>query len=145
MSIAVSAIVRPSSGLRLLHAGLCGCVSASAWACPGWPLQLLCVLAGIAGWYFGRIHREAFRLDIYGVGQIRLTVYQQTGKENSGAPQRLLDGSTLWPGLLLLRLGDTDGRVTVLPVLPDSVIPADFRALALACRALAAHAGPHEK
>jgi toxin CptA len=132
MSIAVSVIVRPSLGLRIAHAGLCCCVLASAVACPGVVAPLLCCLSGLLGWLFGRQPGIARRLDISGVGQVRLTVYQQTG-----TVLRLLDGTTLWPGLLLLRLGDDDGRVRVLVVLPDSLVQGERRALALACRAAA--------
>ena len=132
MSIAVSVIVRPSPGLRVAHAGLCCCVMASAAVCPGLAAPLLCLLAGVLGWLFGRPSGIARRLDISGVGQVRLTVYQQTA-----AVLRLLDGTTLWPGLLLLRLGDDDGGACVLVVLPDSVAPSERRALALACRAAA--------
>ncbi|MFS2003447.1 hypothetical protein ACEN9F_07425 [Duganella sp. CT11-25] len=132
MSIAVSVIVRPSSVLRVAHAGLCCCVMASAAVCPGVAAPWLCVLAGVFGWLFGRPPGIARRLDISGVGQVRLTVYQQTG-----APLRLLDGTTLWPGLLLLRLGGADGGGHVLVVLPDSVARPERRALALACRAAA--------
>jgi toxin CptA len=132
MSIAVSVIVRPSSVLRLAHAGLCCCVMASAAVCPGVAAPSLCVLAGVLGWWRGRPAGIASRLDISGVGQVRLTVYQQTG-----AALRLLDGSTLWPGLLLLRLGGGDGPARALVVLPDSVARPERRALALACRAAA--------
>ncbi|NVD74815.1 hypothetical protein HUX88_30460 [Duganella sp. BJB1802] len=135
MSIAVSVIVRPSSGLQLLHAGLCCGVLASAVACPGWCAPLCCALAGLLGLWRGRPCRNARQLDISGVGQLRLTVYQKTG-----VVLRLLDGSTIWPGLLLLRLGDGDGQAQVVAVLPDSVTRADWRALSLACRAIAARA-----
>jgi hypothetical protein len=149
MSIAVTVIVRTSASLRLAHAGLCCCVVTSAAACPGRVAPLLCVLAGLAGWWWGRPPRKACTLDISGVGQLRLTVYQQIG-----TTLRLLDGSTLWPGLLLLRLGDGgsnddsrgdshgnssgDGRVRTLVVLADSVSRPELRALSLACRAVAA-------
>ena len=132
MSIAVSVIARPSSVLRVAHAGLCCCVMTSAAACPGVVAPLLCVLAAVLGWLFGRPSANACTLDVSGVGQVRLTVYQQTG-----GVLRWLDGTTLWPGLLLLRLGGDDGGVHVLLVLPDSVARAERRALALACRAAA--------
>ena len=137
MSIAVSVIVRPSSGLRVLHAALCCCVMASAAFCAdaGWAAPLLCVLAGLVGALAWRPRRIAHRLDISGVGQLRLTVYQ-----DNGTALRLLEGSTLWPGLLLLRLGGDDGDVRPLLVLPDSVTQADWRVLSLACRAIAARA-----
>jgi toxin CptA len=134
MSIAVSVIVRPSFGLRLAHAGLCCAVLASAAACPGVLAPLACLLLGALGWLCGRPRAIALRLDISGIGQLRLTVYQQRG-----SAQRLLDGSTLWPRLLLLRLAGEDGRVRVLALLPDSVAPAAWRPLALACRAAATH------
>jgi len=132
MSIAVSVIVRPSRGLRIAHAGLCCCVMASAAACPGVLAPLLCLLAGALAWLGGRLPAIARQLDISGVGQVRLAVYQ-----DNGSALRLLDGSTLWPRLLLLRLGDEAGAVQVLAVLPDSVAPPQWRALAVACRAAA--------
>lgn len=132
MSIAVSVIVRPSRCLRFAHAGLCCCVMASAAACPGVVAPVLCVLAGALAWLCGRPLAIAHRLDISGVGQMRLAVYQH----NDGA-LRLLAGSTLWPRLLLLRLCDAAGKVWLVAVLPDSVAAADWRALALACRAVA--------
>jgi toxin CptA len=135
MSIAVSVIVRPSSVLRLAHAGLCACVVASAAVCPGVVAPLLCVLAGVLAWFCGRPGAIVCQFDLIGVGRLRLTVYQQTG-----TTPHLLDGSTLWPNLLLLRLGGDDGRAQVLAVLPDSVARPEWRALALACRAAAAHA-----
>jgi hypothetical protein len=135
MSIAVSVIVRPSSGLRLLHAGMCCGVLASAVACPGWCAPLCCALAGLLGLWRGRPCRNARQIDIFGVGQLRLTVYQE-----EAMALRLLDGSTIWPGLLLLRLGGGDANVQVVAVLPDSVTRADWRVLSVACRAIAARA-----
>ena len=132
MPIAVSAIVRPSRGLRLAHAGLCCCVLASAAVCPGVVAPLLCLLAAVLGWMCGRPRAIARQLDISGIGQLRLALYQ-----HSGTALRLQDGSTLWPRLLLLRLGDESGCVQTLVVLPDSVAPHEWRALALACRAAA--------
>jgi toxin CptA len=131
MSIAVSVVVRPSRGLRFAHAGLCCCVMASAAACPGIVAPLLCLLAGALAWRCGQPSAIARRLDISGVGHLRLAVYQH----NDGA-LRLL-GATLWPRLLLLRLSDAAGKVQVLTLLPDCVAPAEWRALALACRAAA--------
>ncbi|MES2114188.1 MAG: hypothetical protein V4578_03510 [Pseudomonadota bacterium] len=56
------------------------------------------------------------------------------------APLVLLAGSTLWPDLLLLRLGSVDGPVRELLVVPGCVAGPAFRPLALACRAVAARA-----
>ena len=133
MSIAVSVIVRPSPGLRLLHAGLCCCVLASAAACPGVLAPLVCVLAAVCGYVVGRPCGIAIAVDITAVGQFRTALYQHTGK-----PLRLLDGSVVWRGLLLLRLGGAEGGVRSVLVLPDCVSGAELRALTLACRAAAA-------
>ena len=103
MSIAVSVIVRPSPGLRLLHAGLCCCVLASAAACPGVLAPLACVVAAICGYVCGQPCGIAMAVDITAVGQFRTALYQ-----HAGTPLRLLDGSTVWRGLLLLRLGGAD-------------------------------------
>jgi toxin CptA len=137
MSIAVSVIVRPSFGLRVAHAGLCCCVMASAAVCPGVVAPLLCLLAGALAWLGGRPPAIARQLDISGVGQVRLAVYQHNMGAHQGCALRLLGGSTLWPRLLLLRLCDQAGKVRVLAVLPDSVTPVEWRAVALACRAAA--------
>lgn len=132
MSIAVSVIVRPSRGLRLAHAGLCCCVMASAAACPGIVAPLLCVSLAVLAWLCGRPSAIARQFDISGVGRLRLAVYQ-----HNGSALCRLDGSTLWPRLLLLRLRDADGKVQTLAVLPDSVARHEWRALALACHAAA--------
>ena len=132
MSVAVSVIVRPSRGLRIAHAGLCCCVMASAAFCPGVAAPLLCLLMGALGWLVGRPQSIARQLDISGVGLVRLAVYL-----HNGVPQRVLAGSTFWPRLLVLRLADAAGGAQALTLLPDSVAPPQWRALAVACRAAA--------
>jgi toxin CptA len=52
---------------------------------------------------------------------------------------RLMTDSTIWPGLLLLRLKSEDQRVTIVNILPDSIHGDGFRALSVACRWIAAH------
>ncbi len=156
MSIAVSALVRPSLPLCLLRVTVCAGVMVSALVCPGWGWAVLCVAAGVAGlpWRGGK--PKPRRIDISPVGQIRLTVYQHTGEgratsafasrpaavpaREAEAPLVLLAGSTLWPDLLLLRLGSVDGPVRELLVVPGCVAGPAFRPLALACRAVAARA-----
>ena len=53
-----------------------------------------------------------------------------------GVPVVLSGGSTVWPRLMLLRLRDDTGALTLLPVLPDCVAPGVFRALAVAAVAI---------
>src|SRR5471030_558161 len=137
MSIAVSAVVRPSFSVRLLHAGFCcAAIASSAW-CDARLSAVLCVVGGLAGMACGLKKAKASRLDIFDVGQLRLTVYQQVGAADAAVPVVLLDGSTLWPRLLLLRLGQAGGAATTLIVLPGTVEEVAFRPLALACRAIA--------
>jgi len=141
MSIAVSALVRPSPGLRLLHAGFCAAVLLSSLACGNAWLAAACAACGVAGWILGRGKATLRRIDISPVGQIRLTVQQQSGQTNGGAPAlSLLAGSTLWPGLLLLRLGCAGSpRVQSVLILSDCVARDCWRPLALACHSLASH------
>jgi len=161
MSIAVSAVVGPSRVLRALLAvyGLANLAAALAvgFAVPGrFKLARLSALffcvAGAALLRSRTAVTKTRRLDISGVGQVRLTVQQdmrtrraEAGLAAAGAPGEgaaadgvavaLLAGSTVWPRLLLLHLRHEDGAVTLLPVLPDSVAPGMFRALAVAASA----------
>jgi hypothetical protein len=148
MSIAVSALVRPSSRVRLARVLVCAGVMASALYCPGRLWAAACVAAGAAGLPWRGGNPKPRRIDISPVGQIRLTVYQQTGAAVpapatitvSPAPLALLTGSTLWPGVLFLRLGGVDGAVEQVLVVPGCVAGPAYRPLALACRAVAARA-----
>lgn len=79
------------------------------------------------------------RIDISGLGEIRLTVQQSLGAVPARADVlQLLPGSTIWQHSLLLLLG-TPGRkrITVLRIWPDSVSREQFRALSVALRAIA--------
>ncbi|MBA5608355.1 hypothetical protein H3H36_23680 [Duganella sp. FT3S] len=146
MSIAVSAVVRPSSVVRLLRVLVCAGVMLSALSCPGRAWAVACVVAGAAGLPWRGGNPKPRRIDISPVGQIRLTVYQQTGAgamapallAQAPAPLALLAGSTLWPALLCLRLGRAGEPVREVLVAPGCVGRAAFRPLALACRAVAA-------
>lgn len=141
MSIAASVIVRPSRGLRWLHAGLCLCVLLSSAACPGLLAPLACVLAAALGYGCGVARGPcsgiAMAVDITADGHFCAAVYQHSGQARA-IPLRLLDGSVVWRGLLLLRLGGAGGSVRSVLVLPDCVSEAALRALMLAGRAAAA-------
>jgi toxin CptA len=155
MSIAVSAVVRPS---RLLLAAVGGMGVALAYAAGmigsarignlSIYLQLLiagsCVLAAFFGFYWTVRTRKTFRIDISDIGQIRLEEYIGSGRFSSFADAAkgnvvyLMPDSTIWPCLLLLRLRDEDNRITVLRILRDCVEDDAFRALSIACRWIAA-------
>lgn len=151
MSIAVSAVVRPSPCLRLLQAVFCilalgfGALLALRQFTYSWPLAGACLssLAALTLSFSLLKNRNSHRIDISGVGQIRLTVYQlMPGSVRAdGTLVTLMPGSTLWPGLLLLHLRTETGIIVVLPVLSDSVGPGVFRPLSVACRTIAARSG----
>ncbi|WUR11448.1 protein YgfX [[Empedobacter] haloabium] len=163
MSIAVSALILPSRRLWRLHALLHLLVLLAAACAPDAALRL--ALAAAAALAACRAHGlvNLARLDISGVGAMRLAVYPllaaRAPATRGTAPAvhaaarappdawagqarevRLLPGSTLWPGLMLLRLRGDDGAVQWLAVLPDSVGAEAWRRLALAVRAVAAQA-----
>jgi len=164
MTIAVSAVVRPSRLLSLLTFFMCTLVAAIgvaigfAWvghelsALARFVLFLFCgSLAGF-GFYHGVACRKTIHIDISGAGQIRIRKAggarpcTNTNRPHVGESDRvvhLLADSTLWPGLLVLRLQDESGDVSVLTVLPDSVPHDGFRALAAACRWIASRRDPH--
>jgi hypothetical protein len=121
MSIAASVAVRASPCLCALRAGFAASVLAvGAWS--GQPLLAAAALAGL------RRDVNCSRIDISGVGEIRLTVYQQQYRA------RLLDGCTVWPAALLLRVELEDGRRLWLALLPDAVAGGDWRRLQAAIR-----------
>jgi len=161
MSIAVSAVIRPSRQLRWLHALLCVLVLAAAGAFRQ-PVPQCVMVGAVFASACRRRGVNGVRLDISGVGGIRLAVYQSNARNAAcneverasahardgpeptaaGREVRLMPGSTLWPALLLLRLRSADGTVFWLPVLPDTVAPDVLRRVALAMRAIAAKGPP---
>lgn len=146
MSIAVTAVVKPS---RLLRAALVLYAAANLAAAgqllsapPGafrlpW-LIAACCLAAATGAVAGLVSvGNKRRIDISGVGEMRVTVQQKlarTGSEN--LPCRLMPGSAVWPGLLMLLMRGDKEKTVVVAVLADSVSAQEFRALAVAMRAI---------
>jgi hypothetical protein len=151
MSIATTAVVAPSRLLRALAAlfGACNAAAACAVLTPADRFRLapLCaaffLLAAAFLLHSAARRNNTLRIDISGLGQLRLTVQQDLkgrgADGQNGISAILLSGSTLWPQLMLLRLQSADGAVVVLPVLRDSVTPQQFRALLVALRATGAH------
>jgi len=162
MSIAVSAIVRPSRTARRLLLLWSFAHLAAASAVVAVPLQVrfgagpwLAAMFACAGlllaWAAGR-PPKTHRIDISGTGELRVTVQQGVRPPRQSrcsadwadddasvplsAPLALLPGSTLSPVLMLLRLGPAHGQpnapVRVLAIWRDSVDDAAWRALAVA-------------
>lgn len=159
MSIALSAIVRPSRTARCLLAGW-GLAQCAAALAVGWTESArfaggawIAAALACAGLVLGgaALRRpKTHRIDISGTGELRVTVQQNvrmpcpvrqaTGEDVAGsddAPLALLSGSVLWPGLMVLRLGRKDlpspaAARHVLPVWRDSVDGDAWRALAVA-------------
>lgn len=166
MSIAVSAVIRTPVALRLLQAGLGSCALLAAWplsgAWPmahapglaggyalGWPAALLSAGGGLFLLALSCRRTKPQTLDISPVGQLRLAVYLDhqvgiaerdgaAGQEQMQSVLQLLPASTLWPGWLLLRLGDGEGRVLSVLVQRGTPSCPAFRQLAVACRSIAA-------
>lgn len=163
MSIAVSVVVKPSRlvfamvGFICLISVLIGlAVAFGRIGEPGFTARtaFVCVTIGAAvrGLYYLKRMGKAHHIDISGIGQIRLVettaladpAFCNEAPETmrAGVSVSLMDDSTLWPFLLLLRLQAEDGRITTLIVLPDTVDRPGFRALSVACRWIVAHRGP---
>lgn len=146
MPITVTAVVAPSRRLRVLLAAFCASLFAASAAVglllPGrfvaaaW-LPLL--LAGTAVAHaLGSGNAAVRRIDFSGVGSHRLTV-QRNVRPPEATGVSLLPGATVWPCCMLLRLrADESGEVWRLVLLPDSVGPGAYRALAVALRAAGA-------
>ncbi|RZI40162.1 hypothetical protein EGT07_25265 [Herbaspirillum sp. HC18] len=154
MSIAVSTVVHPS---RILLAATT-MMSVSA-ACVGiavgigavgevlLPVRLLIaaslVFLAFFGFYHGTRNRKPIHIDISGTGQIRLrkvgeihpcTDADRPHLNTMGEVVRLMNDTTIWPRMLILRLQAANGEITIVPVFPDGVSRHGFRALEVACR-----------
>lgn len=145
MSIAISAVVRPSPLLRrlqlalaLLHLLLSAAVGAGLLGeFHLRPLLAAIVASAGAAFLFAALHpQKPRRVDVCGRGGIRLTVQQ--GWMRTLSPVCLHGDSTLWPALLVLLLRDDAGAIHVVAVLPDALGRAQFRRLAVALHSLAA-------
>lgn len=159
MSIATSAIIKPSRTLYLLKL-LMACVlfvtaaRLITMAAPKTPdivhtvACLLCVFAGCLLALSCRTLAITLRIDITATGQIRLThtshdafkhgSVQQTQAVIEGEAVQLMKDSTLWSSMLILRLRNGSGKVIVLPILRDSMTKNAFRSVCVACHWIAA-------
>lgn len=154
MSIAVSAIVRPSRILLALVSIMCAgtAIIGVAIACDAIgdlslalriSIGAAIIFLAVFGFYHGTRHQKILHIDISGAGQFRLAEVGSAGPctntnwphvGSHGAVVALLRNSTIWPHMLLLRLQADNGKITVVPILPDSVSRDSFRALSVACR-----------
>ena len=159
MSIAVSALVKPSRTLMIMVLAMAtGCLAigtaigtgaiGSMTIVPRLLLALLCALATLGSVTTVMLRRGLQRIDISGTGQIRLGYHAPPGANQAGeqygaaVPHRifqLLPTSTLWSVLMILNLRADDGFSQTLLVLPDTMPQTSFRALSVACRWIAAH------
>ena len=151
MSIAVSAVIVPSRLLRLalcVHAAVCLGAALRLATDPagfhGAPvLALACLLASLGAAREACRRATTRRIDLSGPGEIRLLVqHSMDAGAAGGAPVaplwHLAPGSTLWPGVLVVRLRQAcSGRVIVVTILRDSLPAEQFRKIAVALRAIA--------
>jgi hypothetical protein len=159
MSIATSAVVRPSRILCLLKLAMACVLFITAWQIiviapsktSGIAQVLACLLCAFAGCLLAlscRTEVKTLRIDITATGQIRLTHTsrdafihgrdQQTQAVNESEVVQLLKDSTLWSSMLILRLRNQSGKVIVLPILRDSMTKNAFRSVCVACHWIAA-------
>lgn len=159
MSIALSAVVRPSRWLNLgFHAmlfaitvvavgialGLCGNLPLLARAL----ISAVCLISVLFALFHDGTRKKAYLIDIAPSGEIRLMpgrldVFRGDAPNPAVAVEpdrvRLMAGSTLWPALICLHLQSlTGGRRYQIVILPDSLADAsEFRALLVALRWIA--------
>jgi toxin CptA len=155
MSIAASAVIRPSrihrillggAGLALFAAAFAVGLSASARFHACFLQAAILAGAGAVLMHAGLENAKTHRIDIFGTGEMVLTVQQGlrmlgAGAADGAAAVALLPGSVVWPPLMLLRLEGPGARVHVLPVWRDSVEPGAWRALAVAVLAIGRRGG----
>lgn len=149
MSIAVSAVIKPSRCLLSLVGGMSiVLLLIAALVATGAVGDLfllarivvagVCAIVAVAVFLRARAGRTTYVIHISGTGQIRL----RTEKRNEhayvdaaeGELVRLLPISTIWPGLLLLHLKNERQQTTVVAILTDAISAEGFRALLVACR-----------
>lgn len=164
MSIAVSAVVRPSKLLRLLIGILVvlaivsiGSVTVLARLSSMTSIVLIAAFAGILHLAIVRANwlKKSLHIDISGNGQITVEEDIPVCRAEAAAPVRrtpdagkafrLMPDSTIWPHLLLLRLRAEDHTIRNLLVLPDCMDEASFRALSVACRWIGTRNDPMER
>lgn len=159
MTIAVSTLVRPSRWLRISAVSIClmalsvplfvgtGLVKSNVSTFLNIIISFGCLIATTIGLWMALSRQQMYRIDISGIGQIRLTVlkasarsslanesHRDTDYQINGEIVRLMENSTIWPGLLLLRLQLEGGAISTLPILYDCVSHDSFRALSVACK-----------
>lgn len=154
MSIAVSAVVKPS---RLLCGALATYAAANlavgivvlsaapgAFRAPVLAAAACLVAAAGAMGALGSARKKRL-IDISGVGEMHVTVQQKLGETGTqNMPCKLRPGSAVWPRLLMLRVLGDDGKAAVVAVFADSVSAEEFRALAVAIRAIGGRGAPDQ-
>jgi toxin CptA len=162
MSIACAVRIAPSAGLLATMVLFCGAVAAGALSM-AWPdgtgdgWRRAAAVASVlpvstAFWRFLHARRRhgSWLLVISEAATMTLTPQPGRAKRAPGVvagaahepakatPVRLLEGSTIWPNLLVLRLESDGGRRIDLVILPDCLEARAMRRLAVACRWIAA-------
>ena len=159
MSIALSAIVRPSRTARRLLAAwaLAQCCAAATvlatparFAAPAWLAGVL-GSAGLALGCAAARSPKTHRIDVSGTGELRVTVQQSVHPARlrataavgpAAVPSVLLPGSVVCPGLIVLRLGAGHDGPRVVSIWRDGVDGDTWRALTVALGVVGKAAGP---
>ena len=147
MSIAVSAVIKPSRILRCallsfgvanLGAGVTLFAQCASMPTLVWLGAAATVLTGVLILRCAATNPKVRRIDISGLGQLRLTVQQQSGTPVAPAEiVQMLASSTIWSGLMVLRCRQENGLIRALVFLPDSLEAGQFTQLLVALRDVA--------
>lgn len=152
MSIALSAVIKPSKALSVMVGLHCLLVVAVGVLIAGGAvgdlplperlaLAMLCISAAIYGITRYYRSRQIVQIEISGSGRIRIaemaTARVMPATKQIPLPAKMLGGTTLWSHLLLLRLRLDSGSVRTIAILPDCVSNDTFRNLSVACRWIA--------
>lgn len=145
MPIRLSAVVAPSRCLRAVLLGwalvLFACAAGLGLGGPGrylgapWAAAacVLCALCAVRAALPGSGAPTVRQIDLSGVGRYLLTV--QHSMAGTRVQACLLPGATVWPCCIVVRFAGQDGVPWPLVLLPDSMGPGPYRALAVALRA----------
>ncbi|MBO9535940.1 MAG: flagellar hook-length control protein [Herbaspirillum sp.] len=105
-----------------------------------------CFIAAATALFLVLRARKTIWLHISATGQIRVVEHLISSSSARAKPQvmkaglaQLLAGTTIWPGMLFLRLRLENGKTRTITILSDSVSEDTFRALSVACRWLISH------
>jgi len=154
MSIALSVVIHPSKTLHLL-AIFFSFLLAFIGIYMAWPgtltifwrtvFALICLITSLSNFHHSRrLSRKKWRIAINQQGEFRcqiLTLSNKSKDLQSCPPYFLTSGTTLWSGVLFLRLRRAQANTAInLLIFSDALNKDEFRRMSIACRWIVKHA-----